>query len=75
MSKGKKTKQILDTPRRQSLLEEIGKDKLRDFENLIGEEAPSEQTILDTPARQRLKKQIGKEELERIEEKILRGEL
>ena len=75
MGKGKKTKEILDTPRRRRLGKEIGKDKLSELENLISEEAPSDKTIIETPARQRLRKEIGKEELKRIEDMILRGEL
>ena len=75
MSKSKKHQQILDTPRRQRLSKEIGKDKLEEFEKLIIEEVPADGIILETPARERLRKKIGKEELERIEARILSGEL
>jgi hypothetical protein len=75
MSKRAKEQETLDTPRRQRLSKEIGKDKLDALEKLILEEVPSEGAILETPARERLRKEIGKEELERIEARILRGEL
>ncbi len=75
MSKGDKSEQTLDTPRRQILSKEIGKDKLAELEKLIAEEGPPEDEILETPARKRLRKEIGEKELKRIEARILSGEL
>ena len=74
MSKSKQ-QQILDTPRRQNLSKEIGKDKLDELEKLINEEAQPEVSILETPARDRLRKEVGVKELESIEARILCGEL
>ena len=75
MSKSKEFQQTIDTPIRQRLSKEIGKDKLDELENLIIEETSSEVVILETPVRERLRKEIGKEELERIEDRILNDEL
>lgn len=75
MGKPGKPIEVLDTPRRQSLLKEIGKDRLDELEKMIVAEGPSETLIIDTPARDRLRKKIGKEELQRIEARILSGEL
>lgn len=71
MTKSKKPQQTIDTPMRQRLSQEIGKNKLDEVEKLIVEEIRSEGVILETPARERLRKKIGKEELERIEAIIL----
>lgn len=75
MSKSKKQQQTIDTPRRQRLSKEIGKDRLDELEKLILEEAPSTGAILETPARERLRREVGDKELERIEARILSGEL
>lgn len=75
MSKGRKTAQTLDTPRRRKLQKAIGKERLAELEEAIAGAAPSREVILETPARARLRKEIGKAELERIEARILGGDL
>jgi len=66
---------IMDTPARQRLREEIGLAKVNELETLITAKAEGEHVILETPARKRLRKQIGEQELLRIEARILKGGL
>ena len=71
MIKSRKKQETVNTPMRERLSKEMGKEKLGELEKLIIEEVPSEGIILETPARERLRKIMGKEELKRIEAKIL----
>jgi hypothetical protein len=75
MVKKRQSTRIIDTPSRKRLAKEIGKGKLKEFEQLILREGDTDGVILETQARSRLRKEIGKAKLEWIESAILRGEL
>ena len=75
MVKKRQSTRIIDTPSRKRLAKEIGKRKLKEFEQLILREGDTDGVILETQARSRLRKEIGKAKLERIESAILKGEL